>query len=98
MAEGNDGDDLRLWRECAAWLTRMEILTPNHPVNTVQAQPFDLAQVLSDGVLLCALARKLNPHCIDSNKVISSNPMPRVIISVNINFLLNTFNDGKFCK
>lgn len=62
---GND----ELWRNCALWLTRWDVLRSDHRVNWPQATIVDLANTLRDGVLLCKLLSRIDPNCIDMKSV-----------------------------
>lgn len=68
MAEAYLGND-ELWRDCAMWLTRWEVLRSDHRANWPQATIVDLANTLRDGVLLCKLLSKIDPGCIDMKSV-----------------------------
>lgn len=58
-----------LWRECASWLTRLDVLRNDHRVNFDDATIVDLANTLRDGVVLCTLLSKIDPTCIDMKDV-----------------------------
>lgn len=58
-----------LWRECARWLIKCEVLPQDHRVTWVTSEVIDLAQTLRDGVLLCQLLNKLAPGCIDLKEI-----------------------------
>ncbi|KAJ8931541.1 hypothetical protein NQ314_015530 [Rhamnusium bicolor] len=66
--EENDAND-ELWRECATWLTRWEMLRSDHKANWPNSCIADLANILRDGVLLCKLLNKIDPGCIDMKDV-----------------------------
>ncbi len=53
------------WRLCAEWLVKCKILAADHRVTWQQAEVFDLAQTLRDGVLICHLLNALKPGAID---------------------------------
>ncbi|ELU01581.1 hypothetical protein CAPTEDRAFT_122362 [Capitella teleta] len=53
------------WQLCADWLVNCQLLAPDHRVIWPNAQVFDLAQVLRDGVLICHLLNRLRPGAID---------------------------------
>jgi len=61
------------WKLCVEWLVRCQILTPDHKLAREDAQVFDLAQFVRDGVLLCHLLNHLCPGCI-STKDFSQRP------------------------
>lgn len=58
------GDDL--WRECAAWLTRCQVIPKDHKANWPESQIQTLAKTLRDGVLLCNLMNFLDPGTLDN--------------------------------
>ena len=53
------------WRLCVNWLVQCKILPDDHRATHSEAQAFDLAQALRDGVLLCHLLNALKPYCVD---------------------------------
>jgi len=53
------------WKLCADWLIKCKILSADHFVAGDNAEVFDLAQLLRDGVILCHLANHLHPGAID---------------------------------
>lgn len=63
------------WRMCVDWLVRCKILPDDHRAKREDAQAFDLAQALRDGVLLCHLLNNLKPNCIDGKDF---NPRPQL--------------------
>ncbi|KAL3276931.1 hypothetical protein HHI36_012296 [Cryptolaemus montrouzieri] len=90
----DDAND-ELWRECAAWLTRWEMLRPDHRANWPDACIADLANILRDGVLLCKLLNKIDHGCIDMKDVNLKPTMAQFLCLRNINIFLkicvNTF-------
>jgi len=54
------------WRQCVDWLVRCQVLTPDHKLARDEAQVFDLAQFIRDGVLICHLLNRLQINAIDS--------------------------------
>lgn len=54
-----------LWRECAAWLTRCNIIPNDHRANHLDSDIKVLATILRDGVLLCNLANFFDPSSFD---------------------------------
>ena len=74
MAEKED------WRLCVDWLGRCQIIQPDHRVNTPQAQVFDLASLLRDGVLLCHLLNQLHSGAIDLKDFSQRPQMSQVMI------------------
>lgn len=63
MSASNAADDL--WRECSAWLTRCQVIPPDHKANWPDSQIHILAKTLRDGVLLCNLMNFLDPSAMD---------------------------------
>ena len=53
------------WKVCADWLIKCQILPAEHVVASDNAEVFDLAQLLRDGVILCHLANHLQPGAVD---------------------------------
>lgn len=76
-----------LWRECAEWLIKQQVILPDHRVTWPEAQVIDLVYTLRDGVVLCQLLNKLVPECIDL-KEISLRPQ----LSQVYNIFLLTWN------
>lgn len=70
-----------LWRECADWLIKQQVLLPDHRVTWPSSQVIDLVYTLRDGVLLCQLLNKLAVGCIDL-KEISLRPQMSQVISL----------------
>lgn len=98
MAEAYMGND-ELWRDCALWLTRWEVLRSDHRANWPQATIVDLANTLRDGVLLCTLLSKIDPGCIDMKTVNLKPTMAQVSAEEGIWFkkLSNVSNCCSFC-
>ncbi|KAJ8940320.1 hypothetical protein NQ318_014395 [Aromia moschata] len=91
--EDHDAND-ELWRECATWLTRWEMLRPDHKANWPKACIVDLANILRDGVLLCKLLNKIDPRCIDMKDVNLKPTMAQFLCLRNINLFLKTCVDN----
>jgi len=53
------------WKQCADWLVRCRVLSPEHPAAKPTGQLQNLAAVLRDGVLICLLLNRLQPGAID---------------------------------
>lgn len=70
-----------LWRECAEWLTRCDVIRRDHRVNLPTAGIVHLATILRDGVLLCNLLNVLDPGCIDLRDVNQKPHMAQVSFS-----------------
>lgn len=69
-----------LWRECASWLTKWDVLRSDHRANWPNAGIVDLANTLRDGVLLCTLLSKMDPGCIDMKDVNLKPAMAQVFV------------------
>ena len=74
------------WRLCVDWFVQCSIIQPDHKVNTPQAQVFDLATVLRDGVLLCHLLNQLHSGAIDL-KDFSQRPQMSQVINLSAHCL-----------
>ncbi|XP_065171102.1 protein vav isoform X3 [Atheta coriaria] len=83
---GNDD----LWRECASWLTRFNMLRPDHRANLETATLSDLATTLRDGVLLCNLLNKIDPGCIDVKDINQKPQLAQFLCSRNTELFLKT--------
>jgi len=53
------------WKLCVEWLVRCQVLSSDHKVARNDAQVFDLAQFIRDGVVLCHVLNHLSPGCIN---------------------------------
>ncbi|KAG5896471.1 hypothetical protein JTB14_005853 [Gonioctena quinquepunctata] len=82
-----------LWRECATWLTRCEILRPDHKANWPTACIADLANILRDGVLLCKLLNKIDPGCIDMKDVNLKPTLAQFLCLRNIGLFLKVCSE-----
>lgn len=82
-----------LWRECASWLTRCDVLRNDHKANWPNASIVDLAYILRDGVLLCNLLNTLDPGCIDDKDVNQKPQMAQFLCLRNIGIFLETCRD-----
>lgn len=56
-----------LWLECVDWLLNTGLLEQSLREKLIK--PADLAAILRNGVLLCELALKLLPGCIDRQEI-----------------------------
>ncbi|CAG9856236.1 unnamed protein product [Phyllotreta striolata] len=85
-----------LWRECAEWLIRWEVLPGNHRANGPSACIADLANILRDGVLLCKLLNRIDPGCIDMKDVNLKPTLAQFLCLRNINLFLKSC-EKHFC-
>ena len=53
------------WQLCVEWLVRCQVLPSDHKLAKNDAQVFDLAQFIRDGVVLCHVLNHLSPGCIN---------------------------------
>ena len=73
-----------LWKQCAGWLLRLEVLPENHRVVWPDATIEDVAYTLRDGVLLCHVANAIDPAAIDMKKVNQRPQMAQFLCLKNI--------------
>ncbi|XP_022099137.1 guanine nucleotide exchange factor VAV2-like isoform X2 [Acanthaster planci] len=66
--------EMEAWRICAGWLVQCGALPPTHKSTWANAQVFDLAQTLRDGVVLCQLLNHLSPGAVDLTRDICLRP------------------------
>ncbi|KFB45541.1 AGAP010292-PA-like protein [Anopheles sinensis] len=83
----NATDDL--WRECAAWLTRCNIIPTDHRANHSDSDIKVLATILRDGVLLCNLANFLDPSSFDKKDFNRKPQMAHFLCIQNIKLFLD---------
>jgi len=69
------------WRRCVEWLVRCQTLSSDHKLARDDAQVFDLAQFIRDGVLLCHLLNHLHPGAIDPKDFSQRPQMSQVTMS-----------------
>ncbi len=75
-----------MWKQCASWLCRLEVLPSNHQITWDDAGIQDLAYALRDGVLLCHVAAAIDPNAIDM-KVVNQRPqMAQFLCLKNIRY------------
>ncbi|XP_055933228.1 protein vav-like isoform X2 [Argiope bruennichi] len=79
-----------LWRECADWLIKQQVILPDHRVTWPSAQVLDLVYTLRDGVVLCQLLNKLVPGCIDLKEISLRPQMSQFLCLKNIRTFLQT--------
>uniref|UniRef100_A0AAG5D0C5 Protein vav n=1 Tax=Anopheles atroparvus TaxID=41427 RepID=A0AAG5D0C5_ANOAO len=82
----NATDDL--WRECAAWLTRCNIIPNDHRANHSDSDIKVLATILRDGVLLCNLANFFDPSSFDRKDFNRKPQMAHFLCIQNIKLFL----------
>uniref|UniRef100_A0A182IWV8 Uncharacterized protein n=1 Tax=Anopheles atroparvus TaxID=41427 RepID=A0A182IWV8_ANOAO len=82
----NATDDL--WRECAAWLTRCNIIPTDHRANHSDSDIKVLATILRDGVLLCNLANFFDPSSFDRKDFNRKPQMAHFLCIQNIKLFL----------
>jgi len=66
------------WRECAAFLTRVGLLSADHRANWPNATARDLAYTLRDGVQLCRLLSLIQPNSLDIRDINQRPQMAQV--------------------
>ncbi|GFR22757.1 guanine nucleotide exchange factor VAV3 [Trichonephila clavata] len=79
-----------LWRECAEWLIKQQVILPDHRVTWPSAQVLDLVYTLRDGVVLCQLLNKLVAGCIDLKEISLRPQMSQFLCLKNIRTFLQT--------
>ncbi|XP_061511523.1 protein vav isoform X6 [Anopheles gambiae] len=77
-----------LWRECAAWLTRCNIIPNDHRANHLDSDIKVLATILRDGVLLCNLANFFDPSSFDRKDFNRKPQMAHFLCIQNIKLFL----------
>ncbi|XP_041785764.1 protein vav-like isoform X1 [Anopheles merus] len=77
-----------LWRECAAWLTRCNIIPNDHRANHLDSDIKVLATILRDGVLLCNLAIFFDPSSFDRKDFNRKPQMAHFLCIQNIKLFL----------
>uniref|UniRef100_A0A2M4AW53 Putative rho guanine nucleotide exchange factor vav3 n=2 Tax=Anopheles triannulatus TaxID=58253 RepID=A0A2M4AW53_9DIPT len=77
-----------LWRDCAAWLTRCEIIPKDHRANHADSDIKVLATILRDGVLLCNLVHFLDPTSFDRKDFNRKPQMAHFLCIQNIKLFL----------
>lgn len=71
-----------LWRECAAWLTRCNVIPPDHKANGPDSEIRVLALTLRDGVLLCNLLNFIDANALDMKDFNRKPQMAQVCVIV----------------
>ncbi|XP_033731899.1 protein vav-like isoform X2 [Pecten maximus] len=78
------------WQQCANWLVRCKILPEDHRATLPDAEIFDLAQALRDGVLICHLLNNLKPACVDVKDFSPRPQLSQFLCLKNIRTFLQT--------
>ena len=87
-------DSQPLWKDCADWLCRLEVLPDNHRILLPDATINDLAYTLRDGVLLCHVASTICPEAIDQRSVNQRPQLAQFLCLKNIRVFLTACRDG----
>ena len=87
------GCDDPLWKSCANWLCRLQILPDNHRILMPDATMQDLAYTIRDGVLLCHVASSLAPSSLDQKNVNQRPQMAQFLCIKNIRVFLTACRD-----
>ncbi|CAK8674387.1 unnamed protein product [Clavelina lepadiformis] len=77
-----------LWRDCVHWLGETGVLPRDHKTTYRDAQVFDLAQTLRDGVVLCNLLNAINPGAVDFGHVNTRPQMLKFLCIQNLRTVL----------
>lgn len=72
-----------LWRECAAWLVRCDVLPRDHKACLPDSEIRVLALTLRDGVLLCNLLNRIDPNALDMNDFNRKPQMAQVCVAIS---------------
>ncbi|XP_060065686.1 guanine nucleotide exchange factor VAV2-like isoform X4 [Ylistrum balloti] len=78
------------WQQCANWLVRCKILPEDHRATLPDAEIFDLAQALRDGVLICHLLNNLSTACVDVKDFSPRPQLSQFLCLKNIRTFLQT--------
>jgi len=73
------------------WLIRCQILPAEHVVAGDQAEVFEFAQLLRDGVILCHLANHLHPGAVDPKEFTLRPQMSQVCFHQDFSAVSATF-------
>lgn len=87
-----------LWKECADWLCRLQVLPDNHRILWPDATIKDLAYTLRDGVLLCHIATTLDNDSVDGRNVNQRPQMAQFLCLKNIRMFLAACRDSFLLK
>jgi len=77
-----------LWKQCGAWLVRLNVLPPNHRISWPDATVQDLAYALRDGVLLCHTLHMIDPSTLDMKQVNQRPALAQFLCLKNIRLFL----------
>ncbi|XP_053666591.1 protein vav [Anopheles marshallii] len=77
-----------LWRDCAAWLIRCNIIPNDHRANHPDSDIKVLATILRDGVLLCNLVNLFDPSSFDRKDFNRKPQMAHFLCIQNIKLFL----------
>ncbi|XP_065564856.1 protein vav-like isoform X3 [Artemia franciscana] len=78
-----------LWKECAEWFLRCDVISTDHPIFEATAEVVVFAQCLRDGVLLCHLLHKIDPKTMDLKNVCLRPHMAQFLCLKNIRYFIN---------
>ena len=79
-----------LWKQCAGWLCRLEVLPDNHKIVWPESTIQDLAYTLRDGVLLCHIAKTIDQGALEMAAVNTRPQMAQFLCLKNIRMFLNS--------
>uniref|UniRef100_A0A183BNS4 Protein vav n=2 Tax=Globodera pallida TaxID=36090 RepID=A0A183BNS4_GLOPA len=74
-----------LWEQCLQWLGSTGVLDPREQFTKLS----DFAAILRNGVLLCELALRLKPDCIDRHEILMQYQQSPFTCSKNIGLFLS---------
>ena len=58
-------DNREDWQLCLDWILRCKVIENDHKLAREDAQVFDFAAAIRDGVIICHLLNALSPNVID---------------------------------
>ena len=82
-----------LWKQCADWLCRLQVLPTNHRIVSPDSSVLELAYTLRDGVVLCYVLSSLNPDSIHMKNVNQRPQMAQFLCLKNIRTFLNSCSE-----
>jgi len=77
-----------LWKQCGAWLVRLDVLPSTHRISWPDATVQDLAYALRDGVLLCHLLHTIDNTTLDMKQVNQRPALAQFLCLKNIRLFL----------